>query len=47
MKYGNFGINVLVDVLVVTPAKYAYIPFGNSGVLQNLPLLISNCPLLS
>ena len=24
--------------------KYAYIPFGNSGVLQNLPLWISRSP---
>ena len=30
-----------------TVAKYAYIPLGNSGVLQNLPLWISRSPVPS
>ena len=28
-----------------TDVKYAYTPFGNSGVLQNLPLWTSRSPL--
>ena len=35
IKYGNIGKSWLDPV--VMPAKYAYVPNGNSGVLQNLP----------
>ena len=38
IKYGYFPSNLLLAVPRPTDAKYAYIPFGNSGVLQNLPL---------
>ena len=31
-------------MVVLIPAKYAYVPFGKSGVLQYLPLLISKSP---
>ena len=41
MKYGNSGFNCpSVDI----PTKYAYVPWGNSGVLQYLPLFTSRSP---
>ena len=48
-RYGNFGLlkflntpsEVGVESIV---AKYAYVPLGNSGVTQNLPLWISRTP---
>ena len=42
MKYGNTGDPVIVEI----PAKYAYVPFGKSGVLPNLPLFSSRSPAL-
>ena len=47
IKYGNFGSNLPVVALVDTPTKYAYTPFGNSGVFVYLPLWISRSPLSS
>ena len=46
-RYGNTGLlkfkngpaESTVNVLIV--AKYAYVPFGYSGVTQNLPLFSS------
>ena len=39
IKYGNSGIEEILRV-----AKYAYTPFGNSGVFPNLPLFSSKSP---
>ena len=44
MKYGKEGSIVFVWLLSETLAKYAYTPFGNSSVLQNLPLCSSKLP---
>ena len=40
MKYGKDGSNELVLI----PTKYAYVPFGYSGVLPYLPLCTSKSP---
>ena len=47
IKYGNFGflkfLNMPSEAAVESKvAKYAYVPFGYSGVTQNLPLFSSN-----
>ena len=42
MKYGNLGCSEIE----VIPTKYAYVPFGYSGVLPYLPLWISKSPTL-
>ena len=44
IKYGYLPSNFPVADDIPTEAKYAYIPFGNSGVLQNLPLWTSKSP---
>ena len=42
MKYGNSGSKLLEPI----PTKYAYVPFGYSGVLPYLPLCWSKSPAL-
>ena len=45
MKYGNSPIEFpLLNGFIFDVAKYAYTPFGNSGVMQNLPLCSSKSP---
>ena len=38
IKYGYLPSNLFVPVPNPTVEKYAYTPFGNSGVFPNLPL---------
>ena len=39
LKFLNDPEDSIVSGLIVT--KYAYVPFGKSGVTQNLPLFLS------
>ena len=47
IKYGNIGLLKFKKgpaestVVVLTVAKYAYVPLGYSGVIPNLPLFSS------
>lgn len=43
IKYGKLPTFLLLES-IVDVAKYAYTPFGNSGVTQNLPLYSSRSP---
>ena len=40
----QFGKHFFQEGSVVIPAKYAYTPFGKSGVFANLPLFSSRSP---
>ena len=47
IKYGYLPSNLFVPVPNPTVEKYAYTPFGNSGVFPNLPLWMSKSPVPS